>query len=227
MSGSYTSALLCPACQAPVITNDVSEPTSDWGCTKCHKIFQALKISKVTGAIKEQAEQLEYRREEPERCGVRAHEAFLKKYKPILHPNHVVLIKVKYALAKMYGRMEGYEANNLTNDQLVRKLDLCKEVLTVLNIIMPGQTRMRGVIMYELHLPLVLLANRQLQLGPGGGADPKQIKTNLRLGLRYLKQGLKILKIQPDGSFESKIVAGAKNSVGELEQWVNTISEAL
>lgn len=227
MSGSYSSALLCPACRSPVITRDVTDLNSDWSCTKCGKVFPSLKVSKVTSAIKEQAEGLEYNKDQLEKCGVRAHEAFLKKFKPILHPNHVVLIKVKYALAKMYGRMEGYEANNLTDQQLERKLGLCQEVLSVLDLIMPGQSRMRGVIMYELHLPLVLLSNRQLQRGPGGGADPAKIKADLRQGLKYLKQGIAILRLQPEGSFESKIVAGAKDSVGELEKWVQTISEAL
>ena len=225
--GSYSSALLCPSCRSPVITKDVTDLSSDWACIKCSKLFPSLKISKVTGAIKEQAESLEYDKDRLEQCGVEAHEAFLKKYKPILHPNHVVLIRVKYALAKMYGRMAGYEANNLTNDQLERKLGLCREVLGVLDVLMPGQSRMRGVILYELHLPLVLLANRQLQLGPGGGGDPAQIKANLRQGLRYLKQGREILKLQPEGSFESKIVDGSEHSVGELEQWVKTICEAL
>ena len=225
--GTYSSALLCPACRSPVITKDVTDLSSDWVCTKCSKVFPALKISKVTGAIKEKAELLEYDKDRLEECGVKAHETFLKKFKPILHPNHVILIKVKYALAKMYGRMAGYEANNLTNDQLERKLGLCREVLGVLDVIMPGQSRMRGVIMYEFHLPLVLLANRQLQQGPGGGADPAKIKANLRQGLKYLKQGMEILKLQPEGSFESKIVAGAQHSVVELEKWVKTICEAL
>ena len=225
--GTFSSALLCPSCRSPVITKDTAQLSSDWACTKCSKVFPSLKISKVTGAIKEQAESLEYDKDRLEQCGVEAHEAFLKKYKPILHPNHVVLIRVKYALAKMYGRMEGYEANSLTNDQLERKLGLCREVLGVLDVIMPGQSRMRGVMMYELHLPLVLLANRQLQRGPGGGADPAKIKANLKQGLQFLKQGMEILKLQPEGSFESKIVAGAEHSVVELEKWVQTICEAL
>ncbi len=41
--------------------------------------------------------------------------------------------------------------------------------------------------MYELHLPLVMLANRSLQRGPGGGANPDQIKADLKVGLVGLK----------------------------------------
>ena len=32
----------------------------------------------------------------------------------VLHSNHVIMVSVKYSLAKMYGRMLGYEATTLT-----------------------------------------------------------------------------------------------------------------
>ena len=227
--GTYSSALKCPGCKSAVITTDVKDLKADWECknAKCKRKFQTSKIVNVVGAIKEKAEKLEYNKDFPDECGVDAHEAFLKKYSPILHSNHVTLIRAKYNLAKMYGRMAGYEANNLTEKQLVRKQELCEEVLTVFDVIMPGKTRMRGVMLYELHLPHVMLANRQLQRGPGGGGDPAKIKAGLKSGLKCLKQGMEILKLQPENSFEAKIVAGSKDSLVELENWVKTITEAL
>ena len=81
--------------------------------------------------------------------------------------------------------------------------------------------------MYELHLPLVLSANRQLQKGPGGGADPVKIKDNLKRGLKSLQEGMKILELQPENSFEAKIAAGSRDSLAELENWVKTITEAI
>ena len=35
--------------------------------------------------------------------------------------------------------------------------------------------------MYELHVPLVVLSNRALQRGPQSGADPKEIKKDLKV----------------------------------------------
>jgi hypothetical protein len=38
------------------------------------------------------------------------------------------------------------------------------------------------MMMYELHLPLVMLANRVLQKGPGGGnVDKEEVKKNLKV----------------------------------------------
>ena len=86
---------------------------------------------------------------------------------------------------------------------------------------------------------------RMLQAGPGSGANPSEIKESLKTGLDCLKMGLAILEVitfgnlvflnwnifslqlQPEGSFESKIVAGSEHSVVELEKWVKTICEAL
>ena len=40
----------------------------------------------------------------------------------------------------------------MSDEQFKRKLQLCEEVLKVLDKIMPGQSRKRGMIKYELHL---------------------------------------------------------------------------
>ena len=40
-----------------------------------------------------------------------------------------------------------------------------------------------------------LVLFRQLQQGPGKGSDPKFIKNSLKQGLKVLKEGLEILKV--------------------------------
>jgi len=193
--GTFSSALRCPKCREPVVSTEPSQQTADWTCKKCKKTFDCLKISRVTAAVKDELEKLEPSLEQPELCDVPAHEAFLKKFSQILHPQHVHIIMAKYPLAKMLGRMKGWEADKLSEDQLRRKQQLCEEVLAVLDVIMPGESRMRGMMLYELHLPHVLLANRMLQAGPGKGADPAKIKTGLKTGLDCLTRGLNILKV--------------------------------
>jgi hypothetical protein len=54
------------------------------------------------------------------------------------------MIDKKYTLAKMYGRMKGYEPDEMSDEQFQRKRDLCQEVLKVLDKIMPGRSRKRG-----------------------------------------------------------------------------------
>ena len=40
----------------------------------------------------------------------------------------------RYPLAKMYGRMSGWEADKLTEEQLKRKQQLCEEVTFTYNV---------------------------------------------------------------------------------------------
>ena len=45
-----------------------------------------------------------------------------------MNPGHVFLLDAKYTLAKMYGRMPGYEPDSMTDEQFNRKRKLCEEV---------------------------------------------------------------------------------------------------
>merc|ERR1711974_255864 len=119
--------------------------------------------------------------------------------------------------------MEGYGADVLTDEQLKTKRDLCERTLKVLNVIMPGRMRKRAMMMYELHVPLVMLSNRCLQRGPTCGVTPDQLKA----GLFNLRMSLEILKDEPEESFEWKIVQGSKESVKQLEDWVNTVCSSI
>ena len=47
--------------------------------------------------------------------------------------------------------------------------------------------------MYELHVPLVVLSNRALQRGPQSGADPKEIKKDLKVNTTYDKRQQQII----------------------------------
>ena len=54
------------------------------------------------------------------------------------------LVDKKYTLAKMYGRMRGYEAPAMSDAQFNRKRELCAQVLAVMDKIIPGRMRKRG-----------------------------------------------------------------------------------
>ena len=69
--------------------------------------------------------------------------------------------------------------------------------------------------------------NRGLQKGTDCGVSPDELKNNLKRGLDNLKESLEILKNEPQGSFESKIVEGSKDSVTQLEQWVDTVCSSI
>ncbi len=105
-----------------------------------------------------------------------------------LHPNNILLVRARYRLCGMYGREAGYEVPDLSPAQVEKKLRLCEQVLGVLDKIDPGISVRRGMILYEMHLPLIMLA----QLGLNSGKmDRGQAGKQMRRGLRALEEAIR------------------------------------
>ena len=65
-------------------------------------------------------------------------EQFLLQYEALLHPNHASLISAKNMLAVGYGRFTGYEKSKLSSLQIDRKIELCRDVYKVVQIVERG-----------------------------------------------------------------------------------------
>lgn len=92
-------------------------------------------------------------------------EKLLIKFDKILHSNHFLMISIKNALIDSYGHLKEYALANLPDVLLYRKVELCEEVLAILNVFESEKSRARAVMMYEMHAPLVLYVKSQYQNG--------------------------------------------------------------
>ena len=75
---------------------------------------------------------------------------------------------IKLALCQMIGQSaagQGHEIFNLTEKELLYKQKIGMELLEVANIISPGISRLRGVILYELQATLACYARRKFSAG--------------------------------------------------------------
>lgn len=75
---------------------------------------------------------------------IEAREQLIKKYKSVLHPKNAYLTILRSTLGTLYGKVEQYMMDELPDLLLERKIEFCREVLKVLDIIEPGYTRIRG-----------------------------------------------------------------------------------
>lgn len=80
-------------------------------------------------------------------------ENVLTKYSKVLHSNNHLLVGLKENLIDMYGWQL---SNQIDNDAVViecldRKIALCREVLSVLDVIQPGLNRGRAMVIYEIY----------------------------------------------------------------------------
>ena len=77
-----------------------------------------------------------------------------------------------------------------------------------------------GMLMYELHLPIIMMTQLKLQ----SGVLTKDVaKREFQLALKYLKDSMEILRHQPDGCFEKNVYYGAKDSIQPIQNFVNSL----
>jgi hypothetical protein len=76
---------------------------------------------------------------------IQQYETFLERYKDTFHPNHYHMIGAKYALSQMYGKTPGNLLQQMSPHLLQRKIDICKSVLKIFDVVEPGLSRIRGL----------------------------------------------------------------------------------
>lgn len=137
-------------------------------------------------------------------------ETFMRKYAKSLHQNHYIFLSAKHSLCQLYGKTDGFLINELSAEQLRRKETYCRDLLEVIDVLEPGYSRLRGVILYELHAPVMIQITRELQMGRMKNSD---FKKRLREVTQILQQSHDILKYEPSGSQEYDMAVAANSAI--------------
>ncbi|KAG7176014.1 SET domain-containing protein SmydA-8-like [Homarus americanus] len=146
--GTHLSSLRCGQCPSGLVLPSPSPLTPEvWLCNSCSA---SLDVERVEEFLKQTGEKLVSLKE----GSLAASESFLKATCSKLSENHYYRSDVKLAMAQMYGRGGGEhhqgDLQELSKDQLERKGSLSREVLALADIFSPGETRLRGLLKYEL-----------------------------------------------------------------------------
>lgn len=168
----------------------------------------------------------------------RCEELFLTLPKKI-HVNHVILLQLRISLVHLYGNVPGFLIPELPVSLLHRKAQLCSELLEALHHLCPGYSRLRGfffcfskivqeknisflyfqigIVLYELHVPLVCLANRKFE---SGRMQQDQLIKELKDAEIFLKEAVQILIHEPVNTPESHIARAAMADLKQLREYV-------
>ena len=161
--GSLASGLKCPAClkKTPARPGTLlpSQDPQVWRCDQCPAPFTSVQIQNLIFGIQANLDSAMESDVEVEQL-----EKMLVKYSRVLHPNNAMLVRLKYSLCGLYGRAPGHQLFSLDSDRLQRKTRLCQETLTALDILQPGHSCRRGLVLYELHTALLLGGRNKLQV---------------------------------------------------------------
>ncbi|CAG0879389.1 unnamed protein product [Darwinula stevensoni] len=133
--GTYLSGIKCLTCKSGwVISKDPLDEDADWHCEQCNSNVRKETIVEMTSLLEDVVEDLEKK----ENATIEDYKEILKRHAPFLHPTHAQVLDVKHSLSQMYGNEEGYQMEQLDEDQVKHMVDLCSDVLRVANKLLPG-----------------------------------------------------------------------------------------
>ncbi|RZB38993.1 msta, isoform B-like [Asbolus verrucosus] len=211
--GTYSGALICPKCKTGyVLSTNPLDPEADWKCTNLERCPGYRITSKSMQLL------IDRIGHEVDGIGcndVVAMEAFLHKYRNVLHPTHYLCLGVKLSLSQLYGRISGYLIDKLSEDILLRKQQICEEIMKVFNVIEPGFTRLRGVTLYEMHAPLMILLTRQFE----NHCSKSELRSKLKKVVKCLEEASVILGYEPETSSEGMMGMAAKDALVRIKDW--------
>ncbi|XP_070171716.1 SET domain-containing protein SmydA-8 isoform X1 [Polyergus mexicanus] len=214
---SNLSSVLCPRCKEEFVRmQDTSvivpyERTSRWQCQMCKRTYGGRLIRATLNICKTLID-------ECEDIDVKIIDDLLKRLSRSLHTNHFLMLSLKQKLLTACRR----EITSLNpRRKIVQKmLDICKEVYDVLNIVEPGISRSKGIMLYEIHLSMIILANQSYSTREISSA---QLVFRLKEARDFLKKALTMLLLEPATTPEGKLAKRALEELRTLNQNINDV----
>uniref|UniRef100_A0A1A9WNY3 Uncharacterized protein n=1 Tax=Glossina brevipalpis TaxID=37001 RepID=A0A1A9WNY3_9MUSC len=217
--GTHFSSFKCSKCDDGwLLWVNPLDPHTEWKCTNCDFISTNEAVQKAVTVMQTEIADVQAMDMSPER--LEETERLLKKYRSVLHPLHFIQTSLRQNLIEMYGRVQGYEMVELPDVLLERKEELCRQVLRVMDVFEPGLSRFKSMILYELHVPLVLLAKSAFLAGILTGV---KLKEKLSEAINVLKECVDILQYEDSQSHEGVLGIVAKQAMDQLIQSIENL----
>lgn len=219
--GTHMSSLKCSKCDNGIVVPlDSLDSESSWKCTHCEFITTGAAVLKVFRIMQSEVEAAEMLGGPDGPESIQQRETVIKKYHSVLHPHHAFLTMLRYSLVQMYGRVDEYLLTDLPDVVLEHKAEMCRLLLQVLDVVEPGCSRARGMVLYELHAPLLILARGQWQAGV---IDTNILKSKTTEAANILKESIRILCMEPSDTPEGQLGEESKPSLAELEKSISEL----
>ncbi|KAK0087191.1 hypothetical protein PV325_001560 [Microctonus aethiopoides] len=219
--GTHMSSLKCNKCDNGVVVSlDSLDPESTWKCTHCDFSTPGGAIKKVFDIIYAEISSADSVTIEAGAEAIQIRENVMKKYHSVLHPRHAFLTMLRLSLSQLYGRVDEYELDDLPDVVLEHKVDMCRLLLQVLDVIVPGYSRERGMTLYELHAPLLFLARSQWTANV---IDDAGVKSKMTEVANILKEATTILSLEPPETIEGQISLVANESLKQLNESIKSL----
>ncbi|EDV97595.1 GH16955 [Drosophila grimshawi] len=182
--GTFAGAHLCGKCKVgKVISQNPLENAANWHCQLCNVKKSAREVLTQDARLQQEIESLD--KTTPVHL-----EEFIQGHRIDLHDTNTHILQAKYALTQLYGTAPGYAMDELSEESLKRKVDLCEELLQISNLFDGGWSIFRGNLLIDLEEALVAQALR-LQLA-------SECESKLKRAEELLEEIKNIMKHEPE-----------------------------
>ncbi|XP_065084830.1 SET domain-containing protein SmydA-8 [Ochlerotatus camptorhynchus] len=206
--GTNCSTMKCTKCQkGHILTTNPLDQNADWKCKSCSNIIPAQNVLQLLDRLFKELDAIDGN-------GIELYEHFITKYRHILHDNHYLFLSAKHSLCQLYGKISGFLISEMSLEQIIEKEKICRDLLLVVSAYEPGLSRLRGVIMYELHAPIMIQVKYQSETGQ---INANQLKRMLTEVIQLLKQSAAILSFEPPGSQEYEMAVAARDALQKMQ----------
>lgn len=186
--GTNFSTLRCigsdeAPCNGFQLPTDPLAQICEWACNKCLIKISSEHISFLTGRMNEEIEKTLASVPSPKIL-----EELIDKLAQFVHPTHYHMFTLKHALLQLYGTHEDSQIGGLSDETLNRKLNMCNELLQVVQTLDPHSIRIpiyTGILFYEKHNAL-----KELQKRNSGGSSKEESRNCLQAAQKILRNEL-------------------------------------
>ncbi|XP_058461629.1 SET domain-containing protein SmydA-8 isoform X2 [Malaya genurostris] len=219
--GTYLSALRCMgvddnACngfQLPIYPLD---DTSNWKCNQCAIDVQADQVNFLLSKIGEEVDFAMDRK-----SSIKQMDDLVSKLSTFLHPNHYFLLTLKHSLIQMYGHLNGYLTSQLSDAILARKVEICREMMKVIDILDPDSFRLSlyaAVIFFEQQSALIEINERKLRSNVP--KEDSSVQKNYNDALNCLKRAKEVLAYEMGTRQGKKLSEEVQKATERLEAMI-------
>ncbi|XP_053610761.1 uncharacterized protein LOC128675395 isoform X4 [Plodia interpunctella] len=215
--GTCASAFRCPKCAGRVLSTAPLDAAARWACVDngCGYTMSAAAVQLLLKRLTEEYEQLDA-------SDVPGLESFLHKYRNVLHPGHYLCLSAQHSLSQLYGKVANYMIHEMPEEELKRKIEICRDLMTAFDVIEPGYSRLRGVTLYELHAPLMILTTRDFERKT---ISKENLRRRLKEIVSCLTESALILGFEPAQSSEGLMAAAAREALSKIYTWEQIIGK--
>lgn len=191
------STLLCSrqGCKGQVIAEDSLDFKSNWTCDKCQQSVSHQDVEALLRELEEENQTTPVQKVPLENR--------IKALERLLHPNHNLILDLKFSLCQLYGHAKLAEPQAMINEARSKKR-LCLEILHLMDAIVPGKFRLRGMFLLELYVVSLFLLRAQDEDPDQGKMDKTRFQRSLEELRGILQESIEILGFEPKDSIEGR-----------------------